>query len=187
MNSPTPVTTLSQPPCPNQAIEELPTGLEQIVLGKTTEEDVVKQLGQPQQRSRIDGLLQLWYDSPGGWITLKDDVVVEKSAYAGNSSRPLREIIAHYGPPEQVILRITKSPQGRSTTFLLYPCQNLEFELPAELYSFTPDLRVVDGSKLMPGYFEEFLHRQGLDGSYKLGEIKTITWPGFSATPVPSK
>lgn len=165
---------------PTETFVEAQTQFEKIVLGYTTGEQVIALLGTPDQSEPINGLEQWWYVPPRGWVILREGVAVEKTFLP----QSLGAIVDQYGDPEKVIQHVLKDRRGISTTWLLYRRYNLAVGIADKVESFTPDMRV-GGMRTAPGYFDEFMREEGLDGSSTIAEIKTFAWPGFVATPVP--
>ena len=156
---------------------QLATSFDQIILGTTTRQRVIKLLGEPTTQSLVEGEENLWYDPPGGWIIIKNDRVVARTAFVGNEIS-LEQIIERYGVPERVVQIIRNGHYGRSSTWLMYPHENLALELPGELDHFDPHLRP-HGIETSSAYFAKFVQDQGLNGT-PLYEVRTIAWPGLS-------
>jgi hypothetical protein len=174
--TPTPSPALS----PTETFIEAQTKFEQVVLGQTTKEQVLAIMGAPDDSELINGYEKWWYDHPGGWMILREGIAIKKTFLP----QTLGTIINQYGEPESVIQHVLKGRHTASITWLLYRRYNLAVGIADQVESFTPDMRV-GGMRTAPGYFDEFMREEGLDGSSTIAEIKTFAWPGFVATPVP--
>jgi len=158
--------------------QPLITKFTQLTFG-ATEQDVINALGTPTQRIDNAGEINLWYDPPAGWVTIRNDKVIAKTAFGGETVS-LEQIILQYGAPERVVQIVRSGHYGRSSTWLVYTQANLALELPGELTRFEPSLQP-HGTETSPTYFQEFTRQQGLDGT-PLYEVKTVAWPGLSNT-----
>jgi hypothetical protein len=163
--------------CDIESFSLTPTAypLDQIVLGQTTQAEILALLGPPSEEVFWARQTKWWYQPYQSWVVFQDEVVVEYS----DPRRSLGEILAKYGPPNQIIWKLPKFDYhgAMELTYLLYPQEGVLFEADRQVLTFGLNTPFYASDVVEPSRFDSRIAEQEILIQTEWDWSVEVKWP----------